>query len=51
MLVKNACREQENAIADRDHNGNTVFIFEFIQAILCFKSILVKKNAILERKK
>ena len=29
----------------------TVFIFEFIQAILCFKSILAKKNAILERKK
>ena len=25
----------------------TVFIFEFIQAILCFKSVLVKKNAIL----
>ena len=24
----------------------TVFIFEFIQAILCFKSILVKKNVI-----
>ena len=29
----------------------TVFIFEFIQAILCFKSILVKKNATLEKKK
>ena len=28
-----------------------VFIFQFIQAVLCFKSILVKKNAILERKK
>ena len=26
----------------------TVFIFQFIQCILCFKSILVKKNAILE---
>ena len=49
MSVKNACSEQENAIADRNQMEIplTVFIFEFIQAILCFKSILVKKNAIL----
>ena len=39
MLVKNTCREQENAIADKDQNGNTLnsVPFEFIQAILCFK--------------